>query len=130
MDLNYVLEDEKGNAGQSIDLTQSEIKTIKVFWFKSNGVPYAPLAITELLVKVFKGALITPLAKSLGDNTVSLISGNGGYIGFEFTMSASDTATLPISSTVGMSAIVINSTTGEDKLDLPNAFNVAAQLVS
>ena len=131
MNLDYVLKDEKNIAGQTLTIHKGELKTIKVFWFNQDGSPYVCAGITAMVVKIFKGTGITPLSKTIVDNDITLISSDdlGGAIGFQFSITAAESAALPVSSTVGMSAKVTVSTTAVDEQDFPSAFNVTAPLV-
>ncbi len=130
MKLNFAVRDEKGNGGQNVEIHQGEKKTINVFWFDETGCPYVFPAITALVAKISQGSS-PALQKTLAAMQLTLITSDdlNGVIGVSIPLSTADTA-LPVSSTLGMSLTITNSTTSVDELDLPNVFNVTAPLVS
>lgn len=130
MNIKYILKDELGNVGQSIALVQGETKTISCFFLDQNGATLAlTQSITELVAKIFEGVSTPSLQKKLSLSAVTLISGNGGTIGFSFSLSGSDTTALPVSSTVNMSAVISGSGFSYE-LDMPAALNVASPLIT
>lgn len=131
MNLTCVIQDEKGLGGKTVDVRQGEIKTLQVFFLKANGAPYPFLGtITEIVVKISRGAGFAALQKLLSTTTVSKITSTelAGAIGISFGLTAADTAGLPVSSTTGMSVSVSTSST-TDEVDFPSAINVQAALV-
>ena len=129
MNLNYVFEDEKGNVGQQIQVGQGETRTITCFWFLPNGIPYSPASIVAMVLKIFAGLGNSPVQKSILSSTITLISGNGGYIGFQFTITPTDSNLLPVSSTINMSASMTDSGGVISEQDFPSALNVTTDLV-
>lgn len=129
MNLSFAIRDEKGKGGQVVSIHQGEIKTLDVYWFDATGCPYVFPTITALVVKISQGSSPS-LSKTLAASQVTLINSDtlNGKIGVRIPLSAADTA-LPVSSTLGMSVTITNSTTSVDELDLPNVLNVSAPLV-
>lgn len=132
MKLKYALVDEDGNGGQLVSLRQGEIKRLDIFLFEPTGKPYVFPTITEIVLKISTGASGTPLTKKLSDSEITKLTSSelSGTIGFRIPLSAADTALLPVSSTLGMSLEVTNSTTAVDKQDFPASLDVSRPLVS
>lgn len=130
MNIKYILKDEAGNEGTNLSLVQGETKALSCFFLDANGAPFAVVgSITELIAKIFLGVSTPSLQKKLSLSQVTLITGNGGTIGFSFSLSAVDSASIPASSTVNMSA-VISTASSTQELDMPSALNVQAPLIN
>ena len=132
MKLGYVIEDEDGVGGKNISIRQGEIKSLKVFLYKSNGAPHVFSDVDEATFKISKGASATPLSKSLTVAGVTEITSPelGGTIGFVLALTAAETAGLPVSSTLDMSLEVTDTGIAIDKQDFPDSLDVSAPLVS
>jgi hypothetical protein len=127
---SYIWQDEDSNAGKTIDIVQGEVKNLKFFWFDPKGAPVVFPAISELVLKVYQGIGVT-LTKKLSLTELTLISSSelSGKLGFQVTLSAVDTAGLPVNSSTNVRVSITNSTTVEEEISCPGAFNVIAPLV-
>lgn len=131
MTLTTVLQDEKGLGGKTVDVRQGEKKTIQIFFFKSNGAPYAFLGtITEIKVRISRGASYSAIEKLLSLTGVTKITSTelAGSIGVSFALSDTETLGMPVNATTGLSVTVSTSST-TDEVDVPSAINVQAALV-
>lgn len=134
MTFNYVLQDNQGNVGQSIPLIQGESRTITAWLSGSNGAPIPVASLSEIVVKVFSQINQASIVKKLSLSQVTQIqlSGISGYnlAGFQFTLSAADTASMAANNSgLPMKAVV---TVGTDTLefDFAAAFNVSTPVVT
>ena len=131
MSFSILLRDEKNLTGKTLAFSQGDIKTIRAYLFDKDGAPYPAASVGEVIVKISKGLQVAALQKTLGNADVTLLTGLGGTIGFQFALSAADTASLPVSSTIAMSIKIEDnaSPTTSFEVDVPNAFDVSAPLV-
>jgi hypothetical protein len=132
MKLGYIIQDEDGIGGKNISVRQGENKILQFFLFKANGAPKVFLSVDEVVLKISKGASATPLSKSLTGGGIALITSPelGGAIGFTVTLAAADTAGLPVSSTLNMSAAITDTGVQIDEQDFAASLDVSAPLVS
>lgn len=115
MNPKYLIQDERGNSGQYISLTQGESKTLKVFFQNADGSPLVILpTITEIVAKIYAGVSNPVIQKKISTTTLTklLSTDPAGCMGVEFTLTAADTATLVANSSGLPILITITDSTG------------------
>lgn len=139
MNLNYILKDDKGNVGQSIPLIQGESRIITCFLFNPDGSPfvYTP-TMTNIALKIFSQINQSSIQKNYTDSPskvtpITCSGGAVGIIGFQFTLTAADTALMaPNNAGLPMTAkFTDNASPGNIfEVDFIAAFNVTPTVVT
>jgi len=132
MNLKFIIKDEKGVVGPAIPLTQGESKTLSVFWFNEDGSPYVAPSITALLVKIYSSINQGSIQKSLAGSTVTLLQCTqlGGYIGFQFSLLATDTPNMTANNSgLPVSFFITDASSNVTEGDILNAFDVSIPAV-
>ena len=130
----YVLKDSSGNSGQSIPLTQGESRTVTVFLQNNDGTPRViPGTISTAVVKIFSTINAASIQKSLAASTLTLatLAGiTGGTIGFQFTLSGSDTTSMAANNSgLPMIATLTDSSGNIYEFDFVSVFSVVPPVV-
>ena len=135
MQLNYIVKDNEGNAGQNIMLTRGETKTVSVFLFNKDGSPFVfPATVTELLVKVFSNISQMSIQKTFTGALVTLFEcaalGGAGLFGFQFTLLPADTNQMAANAApLPMTATITDSSGNVTELDFLAVFEVEVPAV-
>lgn len=126
MELICTLVDEAGTAGSQIPIRQGETKIIYIYPKLKNGAPWsAPTSATDIEVAIQGSS--GPIIKNFSSGVAWL----GAFMGFYITLSAADTAAMPIPKNGAPvnASVKITLPSGVEIFDIPGAFLVSAPLV-
>ena len=139
MDVNYVIEDEKGNVIQStsapqgaLPVQQGETKSFSVFLYNENGTPFVMPTVTELALEIFSMIGHASITKKFSLSQVTLIASAtlGGDIGFKFSLTGADTGNMAVNNAgLGMSMAWTDGSANVSNQDFAGIFSVTAPLV-
>ncbi len=134
MQVAYVVQDDKGNVGQSIPFTQGETRLVTLWLFLANGLPFViPGTISTAVLKIFSGVNQASIQKTLAGATVTLTAVSGskaGTIGFQFPLTAADTASMAANNSgLPMIATLTDSGGLVYEFDFVSLFNVGVPAV-
>lgn len=122
--MKYILVDELNAAGTALTFAQGDTKTIYCYFQNANGAPwYIPFSVTDIQVRI--QGVSGVIAKALS-NGVGVL---GSYIGFYFTLSATDSLNIPALRLGANVAVKIITPTSSQEIDLPGALVLTTPIV-
>ncbi len=129
----YLLQDNLGNSGTYIQMTQGESRTIKVFPLNADGTPMVFTAtLSTIVAAIYTTVNLASIKKSLAlSNLTKLISTDpAGCLGFEFTLTGADTASIvENSSGIPMLITITDSAGNVTELNFLEAFLIDVPVV-
>lgn len=132
MSPKYLMQDERGNSGQYISLTQGESKIIKIFPQNADGTPFVITdTISEIVIKIYTGVSTPSLQKKLSLSTVTklLSTDPAGCMGFECPISATDSAGFVANSSGLPILITVTTSVGVIELNIQEGLLVDQPVV-
>jgi len=130
---NYILLDDKGNAGKTLPVNQGETKVVTLLALLPNGAPQViPDPQATIVVKIFSQINQSPIQKTLAGSTVTPVvcAVLGGQIGYQFTLTAADTAGMAgNNSGLPLSVTATDSGSKVTLIEVPAAFSVSVPVV-
>lgn len=130
----FVLQDNFGNSGQYINLTQGESRTIKVFLRNADDTPFVFTSdVSTVVAEIYTSVSSGPIEKTLAGTDITLLTSTdpAGCQGFEFIIADTETNNMANNSGAGL-PMSITVTTDDGiitTLNFPGAFVVDAPLV-
>jgi hypothetical protein len=93
----YLIQDDQGNSGTYVPCTQGETKNLSLYLRNRDDSPLLISEdITEIVAKIYTGVSTSAIQKKLSTETLTKITQDSpsGCIGFEFSLSPSDTTSI------------------------------------
>jgi hypothetical protein len=126
----YIVQDQEGNTGQQVTITQGESDVVKVFMFAPSGAPlFTSLVgrtVSELELKIFSTINAASILKKFSLSQVTVIKDDTlGLFGFSFALASADSAAMAANNAgLPMSAILTLSDGTIEQFDFLAVFMI------